>query len=228
MSDRVFVNGHGPYRFLLDTGTNLNLIETTLARSLGMTATFRTELESSTGAVSVSGVDTCVIRANSAEADRQLILISDLQAIRKRWPGVQGVLGQAFLSRFDYMFRRKGSAVEFGAAAPDGVRIPFRQVNGRTAIDTTLGTLVLDSGADKVVLFHARPETPVTGELRTLAGVLQVGLVARTLVISGRRIWSGDAIAIPHPSEAGVDGLVPLNLFRNIYVCNSSGYVVFE
>jgi hypothetical protein len=29
--DGVYVNGHGPYRFLVDTGTNVNLIETDLA-----------------------------------------------------------------------------------------------------------------------------------------------------------------------------------------------------
>src|SRR5579862_8304020 len=39
--DGVYVNGHGPYRFLLDTGANVNLIETGLARKIGMNATFQ-------------------------------------------------------------------------------------------------------------------------------------------------------------------------------------------
>jgi hypothetical protein len=44
--DGVFVNGHGPYRFLLDTGSNVNLIETDLARKIGMKATLHVELAS--------------------------------------------------------------------------------------------------------------------------------------------------------------------------------------
>ena len=46
----VFVNGHGPYQFLLDTGTNVDLIEAHLAEAIGLTPTFRTELSSSVGA----------------------------------------------------------------------------------------------------------------------------------------------------------------------------------
>ena len=37
--DGVFVNGKGPYRFLIDTGSNINLIETGVAEKLRMTAT---------------------------------------------------------------------------------------------------------------------------------------------------------------------------------------------
>jgi hypothetical protein len=88
--------------------------------------------------------------------------------------------------------------------------------------------LVLDSGASRVILFGVRPEA-AAGELRTIAGSQYVGLVcAKPLVVAGRRIWDGDAVAIPSRSEAGVDGLLPLSLFRAVYFCNSEGYLVFE
>ena len=48
------------------------------------------------------------------------------------------------------------------------------------------------------------------------------------LVIEGRKIWDGDVMAMPNQFEPGVDGLLPLSLFKAIYVCNSEGYVVFE
>ena len=38
----------------------------------------------------------------------------------------------------------------------------------------------------------------------------------------------GDAVAIPDRSEPGVAGLMPLSLFRTVYVCNSERYIVFE
>ena len=34
----VFVNGHGPYRFLIDTGANMNLIESDLAEKMSLIA----------------------------------------------------------------------------------------------------------------------------------------------------------------------------------------------
>jgi len=48
------------------------------------------------------------------------------------------------------------------------------------------------------------------------------------LVIEGRTIWRGEAVAIANRSEPGVDGLLPLSLFQAIYVCRSEGYVIFE
>jgi hypothetical protein len=50
----------------------------------------------------------------------------------------------------------------------------------------------------------------------------------KRLVIEGRKVYDGVAIAIVSRREPGVDGLVPLGLFRTVYVCNSEGYVVFE
>src|SRR5271163_10492 len=39
----VFLNGRGPYRFLLDTGAQSNQIDTAVAEELAVTATFRTD-----------------------------------------------------------------------------------------------------------------------------------------------------------------------------------------
>ena len=50
----------------------------------------------------------------------------------------------------------------------------------------------------------------------------------KRLVIEGRRIWEGDAVAIPNRNEPGVNGLLPLSMFKAVYVSNSEGYVVFE
>jgi hypothetical protein len=89
----------------------------------------------------------------------------------------------------------------------------------------------LDSGTNQVVLFRVHPDSAFgrTGELRTFAGSQRAGLASsRALIIDGRKMWSGDAVAMPGSTEPGVDGLMPLNLFKTIYVCNSEGYVVFE
>jgi len=61
-----------------------------------------------------------------------------------------------------------------------------------------------------------------------VAGSQIAGSLFSILVIEGRNIWRGDAVVIPGLSEPGVAGLMPLGLFKTIYVCNSEGYVVFE
>ena len=108
----VYVNGHGPYRFLLDTGTNVDLIETKLARSIGLRATFQNELGSSSGATRVSGGDGFEVALDLARADKQQLPFVGMEAIRERWPDVQGVLGQAFLLRFDYLLDLRGKRLK--------------------------------------------------------------------------------------------------------------------
>ncbi len=63
---------------------------------------------------------------------------------------------------------------------------------------------------------------------QTATGGRFVGSVESGLAIDGRNIWSGDAVAIPEPDESGVAGLMPLGLFKAVYVSNSERYVVLE
>jgi hypothetical protein len=229
--DCVFVNGHGPYRFLVDTGTNVNLIETSLARTIGMKATFQVDLASSIGKTPTAGSDGNEVVIDSVKAGGQKFLFSGMEAIHHLSSDIQGVLGQWFLSQFDYMLDLRGKRLHFGKQNRTGTRTSFEMINARPVISTSLGALALDSGASRLVLFGVQPDigSSFKAELRTVAGSRQIGMVSgKPLVIQGRKIWGGDAVAIPEGSEPGVDGLMPLSLFKTIYVCNSEGYVVFE
>ena len=228
--DAVYLNGHGPYRFLVDTGTNVNLIDVNLARSIGLKATFRTQLTSSTGATSASGGDGIEVVLDSAKADAQPFLFLPLVAIHDFLPDIQGVLGQAFLSRFDYALDLRGKRLEFGKQDRNGTRAQFKMINAEPVVSTSLGELILDSGARQLVLFGIQPDGGygLKGELRTATGSQQIGLVAgKPLIIEGRKISRGGAVALPNRAP-GVDGLLPLSLFKALYFCNSEGYVVFE
>lgn len=100
--------------------------------------------------------------------------------------------------------------------------------DGRTAIPTNPGDLVLDSGAPRLVLFGVVSGTGPLRDMLTLAGSKSVRMVASRLAIAGRDVWRGDAVAIAGATEKGIAGLMPLSLFRSVYVCNSEGYVVFQ
>ena len=229
--DCVFVNGHGPYRFLLDTGANVNLIETSLAQKIGMNATFQVDLASVAKNTTTLASDGNEVVLDSVKAEGQEFLFSGLEAIHNVSPDVQGVLGQWFLFQFDYLLDLRSKHIEFGKQDRGGTHTPFEMVNARPVISTSLGNLALDSGAGQLVLFGVKPDVGAgpEGELRSLAGSQQVGMASnKALAIGGLKIWSGDAVAIPNQPEPGVDGLLPLRLFKTIYVCNSEGYVIFE
>jgi hypothetical protein len=226
--DGVYVNGHGPYRFLLDTGTNMNLIETGLARKIGMKATFQDEVQSSTGKTVLSGSEGNTVELGPVRASGQRFQFSKLEALRLAWRDVHGVLGQCFLSRFDYMLDLGGKLLEFGKQNPAGSRSQFRMQDGRSAVATSLGDLVLDSGAPRLILFGVGSDPGERSDMWTVTGLQSVGMVSSNLAIDGKNIWRGRAVAIPTQSEPGIAGLMPLSLFRTVYVSNSESYVVFE
>ena len=226
--DGVYVNSHGPYRFLLDTGTNMNLMETGLAHKIGMGTTLHDVVESAVGKTLLAGSDDNIVELRPVRAGGQRFQYSDLETVHLSWPDMHGVLGQAFLSCFDYRLDLRGKRLDFGKQETGGNRAPFRIQDGRTAVSTSLGDLVLDSGAPRLVLFGV---LPVSGELRemlTVTGSQSVHMIASRLMIAGRDIWRGDAVALPNQAERGVAGLMPLSIFKAVYVCNSERYVVFE
>jgi predicted aspartyl protease len=229
--DRVYVNGHGPYRFLVDTGTNSNLVDPELARSIGMNETFQAELTSAAGNICTAGNDGNTVALDNARAQDQRFLFSNLAAIRYFSRDIQGVLGQWFLSRFDYLLDLRRKRLEFGKQAPKGPRAQIKTINDLPVLSTNLGDLILDSGSARVVLFGVEPSIAVGSKRkwRTVAGSLEAGMsFDRELIVGRRTIWRGDAVAIPGQEEPGLAGLVPLSLFKAIYVCNSEGYIIFK
>jgi hypothetical protein len=227
----IYVNGHGPYRFLIDTGSNVNLIETGLAKKIGMRPNLQVSLASVAKKTSVQGSDGNEVAIESVKATQQELLFSPLDAIHKISPEIQGVLGQWFLYQFDYVLDLHHKRLTFGKQEHTGTHVAFRMVNARPVVSTSLGNFALDSGADWVVLYGVKPElgSGFTADLQTISGSQKISLISsRPLFIEGRKIWGGDAVAIPNRPEPGVDGLLPLSVFKSVYMCNSESYVVFE
>ena len=79
-----------------------------------------------------------------------------------------------------------------------------------------------------MILFGIKADRGETSYLRTIAGGQIVGMAYSRLLIEGSRMWSGQAVALPNRTEPGVAGLMPVNLFRSVYICNSERYAIFE
>lgn len=92
----VFVNGHGPYRFLVDTGTTLNHLDLKIAQSIGLKATFRTELISSGGVSYATGADGIEIAVGPVRSDRQTFLFAVSTRCIGRMPTFKACSGRNF------------------------------------------------------------------------------------------------------------------------------------
>ncbi len=226
--DGIFVNEHGPYRFLVDTGASMNHLEPEVARKAGFPTTFRTELTSSIGTVEVPGSGRLTVTLGGLHAKEQPFLFAGTEALQGLGAGIQGVLGQAFLGRFDYTIDLQRRRLTFGRREASGKKSPFLMLRGRTLVPTSLGDLILDSGAAQLVLFGRMGVGEGQNYLRTLTGTGTVGMLPSLLSIDGRRVWAGQALTLAKQAEPGVAGLLPIRLFRTIYVCNSENYLVFQ
>lgn len=224
----VYANGHGPYRFLLDTGAETNQIHARLARSIGLEPSYRVQLATAAGVTEVAGGNGASIQMGSVTSSDQEFLFTDLASLREWSPDVQGVLGQAFLAKFDYLLDLHRKRLVLGGGEFEGARVPMEQFSGRLAVFTSLGHLVLDSGSNRLVLF--RNDGRATKELaRTAAGFLPARVVRKeTLVVEGQTYAIGEAVALPRPAQTPEDGLLAASLFRAIYVCNSGKYMILN
>lgn len=227
--DRVFINGHGPYRFLLNTGEESNEMDPALARKLGLKGTYRFELDSPSGSSTVQGsIVSTVSLGPLVAADQEFLLVAPA-ALRSVDPAIRGSIGQLFLTRFDYLLDFKRHRIRFGGPAPKGKRVSFRLACMCMMIPTSEGDLLLASGTTTLFLFRDAPlSSHKKGMVRTSTEnmVVRVG-EASAIDIGGRHYRPAETFYCPL-RDSPAEGLLPANLFGAIYVSNSEHYVLFD
>jgi predicted aspartyl protease len=242
----VTIGGTGPFRFVVDTGSNRSAITTEVARRLNLRPAAHTVMVTPGGRrvcplVHVSGLS---IGAESW-VDRQVVVVpaGEIAASRR----IDGLIGQDVLAGLIYTIdyrRRRFVRHDNGGMATGAARLALTVADGRALVSLpqTSGhgamlRLVPDSGADGLVLFRRGdgPAVPVTtldtAGLRTLAGAR---LVRRVLVdvleVGGLRLRDQVAVLVDG-TEAGDllgDGLLPLHLFARVTFNGPAGYLVVE
>jgi predicted aspartyl protease len=228
VASRVFLNGQGPFRFLLDTGAQTNQVKEALASKLGLAPSFQVEMDTRLGTTRARGGRVAEITLGNATAVNQEFLFTTMEAVHALSPNIQGVLGQEFLSRFDCLLDFRGRRLVFGATAPDGTRIPARVIDGRMAIQTSYGDLVLDSGTHALVLFHTPASSVPGGTIRTASGAGAVSMMRDATVRIGAKSYRPAMAVVAANPAAPEDGLLPASLFGSIFICNSAHYVIAE
>lgn len=244
---QVKLNGAGPFEFLLDTGTNTTIIEPELAQQLKLRPQDRIELITVAGAQAVPRAQLESVALGPAVAENLEALITDLRAIRALHSSVRGILGQNFLTRFNYLIDYREKQIEFEADGElarqmCGVRLPFEQIEGLIVVSAQAALsktwrLVLDSASTDMILFSQ----PALGNAVEMGNRGQAWLAATTSAGSQtvqqgrlRTLRIGEAAFTDLPvtmlplDGREEDGLLPMSLFRAVYFNHKERYVILN
>jgi hypothetical protein len=99
----VSVNKSGPYSFLLDTGTQVTMVDPSLAAELHLSTSGEAEVASAGFHSSASFANLDSLQAGSHGVSNRKVLVYDLQNLQAPGLKIQGVLGEDFLEQFDML-----------------------------------------------------------------------------------------------------------------------------
>lgn len=107
------INGSGPFEFLVDTGAQITVVEPLLARELNLPAAGSLEVITVLSHVDVPLVSATVLEVGRTSVRGVHMAVEDLGSIQAENPGVRGILGNNFLSRFDLLIDNSRKMVCF-------------------------------------------------------------------------------------------------------------------
>jgi len=244
----VTVGAMGPFRFLLDTGSTHTAVTEKLATAVDAVPVARTVMRAAAGSVRCLVVALPTVVVDGVSADGLTATALPPAAAGALGPGVDGVLGQDFLSRFAFTIDYRRSRILWHDAdyvAP-GTRLTLVPAQDRWLVELpqpattgsapTLRRFVPDSGADTLVLFGEHR----VGRLITAwrAGTSALGSLTgeravRTATVDGLRVGEATldgqiAAVVPSTAPDDPDGLLPLHLFASVFFSARSRLLVIE
>jgi hypothetical protein len=252
----VSVNHSGPYKFLLDTGTEMTMVDPALAAELHLNPQSSTVVAGFGFQTTASVAQSDLLEVGSHAVANQKVMVFD--SIDRQY---RGVLGEDFLSQFDMLIDNERNVLCLDdspamAAAVKGLHIallaPVRAGDSRPAarslvIEARLSggmrpvRLKLDSGANVSLLFNIAQYLPVQF-LRNpslqgvgLAGVphTYAAMPLQDLQIGSLELTKVLFFTFADPSEehartSAYDGVLTFGTFRRIFVCHDHQFVVLD
>jgi hypothetical protein len=99
----VKINRAGPFDFMVDTGSQLNVIDPALAAQLDVKPQAKVGLVATSNVFEASVVVLDSLEAGSHTVAKPLAAVQDLGPIQAADPRIRGVLGENFLAHFDML-----------------------------------------------------------------------------------------------------------------------------
>ena len=240
----------GPFDFILDTGASRSIVADDLARQLGAPLVARSEVVTSAGtelrgvvrldAVSVAGArvwprNTRATRPVSVES--LLAPVVPAAHLSALGASVRGILGQDFLSAFNYTLDYRHHHLTWDAvdACGDPTAVRLVASEGRFVMELPQpGTrrplrLVPDTGTDALVLFETQKEDAPVMPGVTVAGVSgrrsAREIVIARLLVGAVTLHDRHAVVVGRDDE-NADGLLPLHEFSSVSFAAQGACVV--
>jgi hypothetical protein len=226
----VTIGGTGPFDFILDTGANRSVVGDDLAALLNAPLVARAEVVTSTGSETRGVVRLPPVEVAGARTDGLLASVLPAAGLRAVANGVRGVLGQDFLSSFNYTldYRRRrliwDEPGDVNCSDPSSLRLIAAE--GRYVVHLSAGParalrLVPDSGAEAFVFFHApgkaSPALAIgSARLTGLAGDLGVRAATAPRLVVGDVTLRDQPAVIVDRRDDNADGLLPLHAFARV------------
>ena len=226
------LNGRGPFRLLLDTGSTHTAVSAETAEAIGAPVVAKAAMGSAAGSR-----ETLVVHVQSLEVGSVTVsnLLASVIALAEMPGGstIDGVIGHDALASLRYTidFRRR-RVVWSPSDATDagGSSVELQVSGGRFLIALpqrqSLLRLVPDSGAESLLLFAPHVALPVTplptlATLTTTSGHIDVRMATVRELHVGRLLLRDVPAAVAERDRSEpveVDGLLPLDLFDRVTV----------
>jgi len=245
----LMADQQGPFDFVLDTGTDTSIVDPSLARQLSLASLGHVELNAVTGAKTLNRSSLRTLAAGSAHAENVEVLIQDLAELRQVDSHIQGIAGQNFLARFNYLLDYRKHTLRLEADhevrdAIEGDSVPMERSENMLLVTTEAQSsgraklrLLLDSCANLVLLTRAPSQAVDAASQQGWVGTSSNGQAGikggrvRELTV-GSQQFRDIAVAVPAPQPSDADrvedGLLPMALFKAVYVNNREGFVMFN
>lgn len=177
----VTVNGAGPYEFMVDTGSQITIIEPSLAADLHLQPQATIGVGSVVSNAKADLVVPDLIEAGPYAVHQPLVAVISLAQVQALNPHVRGILGETFLAHFDLLIDHAHKILCFDDAKRmqedvHGERVPLvEQPNRQSDLpftqpvlisvhlpgDGSRGTVLnLDSGTNVPLLYANHLEAP--------------------------------------------------------------------
>ncbi len=132
----VLINGQGPFPFILDTGADDVILDASLARRLALPVSGNVHQATILGAWVSDRSLADSLQLGPVQIQNAPVLLTDLSGIRSRVPEAYGILGQRFLSHFNYLIDYQDRFIHFEQndevhSSVRGKRLPSAIVGNR-------------------------------------------------------------------------------------------------
>ena len=242
----VQINDSETLEFLLDTGTNTNIIIPEAAARLKLRAVDRIEMVTAAGSVTTPRSFAPRLALGGKSLANTEVLWSEITELRRLDSRISGILGQSFLAQFNFTLDLRQRRMTFADGDADenqfdkAVRMPFEIDEGRILLNLKIKQtnlkFVLDSGASDLILFASgcrKLEKQIEpGEqlmqISTNAGNSPTRTGWLDKLQFGEKSLRRLHVALLTKVERTEDGLLPMRLFRSVYFNNKEGYVILN